>query len=116
MVVAIDGPAGSGKSTIARRVAEQAGFVYINSGNFYRAITYAALRAGADLSSTPHVLEIAQRTGIELRNGRISVDSCDVEQDLHSDAVDEWVALHSAIPEIRDIVNSKLRQAVENLD
>ena len=46
MVVAIDGPAGVGKSTVARRSAEEAGFLYINSGNFYRAITLAVLERG----------------------------------------------------------------------
>lgn len=116
MVVAIDGPAGAGKSTIARTVADRAGLLYINSGNFYRAITLAVLEAGADPSDPPSVLAVARSASVELMEGRIRLGGRDVERALHTDRVDRWVARHSAIPEIRSIVNAALRRAVAGID
>lgn len=116
VVVAIDGPAGAGKSTVARTVAERYGFTYVNSGNFYRAITLAALDAGVDPLDTGAVLRAAERASIEIREGRIVLNGVDVEERLHSDSVDASVAEHSAIPGIRLIVNRKLREAVSTVD
>jgi len=116
MVVAIDGPAGAGKSTVAGSIARRTHFLYINSGNFYRAITLAALHEGADPADQAAVLEIARRTAVEIVDGRIHLSGKDVEKDLHTDRVDRWVAEHSAIPEVRAIVNSRLREAVRELD
>jgi cytidylate kinase len=110
MVVAIDGPAGVGKSTVARRSAEEAGFLYINSGNFYRAITLAVLDSGVPPDHTDSVLAIARRCRLELGPEGLQVDGRTVEDRLHSDAVDEWVAPHSAIPEVREIVNRRVRE------
>jgi len=116
MVVAIDGPAGAGKSTIARSVARRAHLLYINSGNFYRAITLVALDAGTDPSDQAAVLEVARAASVEIVSGRIRLNGKDVEEALHTDRVDRWVAQHSAIPEVRAIVNSRLREAVRGLD
>ena len=60
MIVAIDGPAGTGKSTIAKMVAEKLKFTYVNSGNLYRALTYGIQKAGADPQSEEAVLEWAR--------------------------------------------------------
>lgn len=116
MVVAIDGPAGSGKSTVARVVAERAGFIYLNSGLFYRAITLSVLASTADPGSPPAVISAARRADLRLANGKIALGEKEVESLLHTDAIDEWVAHHSAIPEVRDVVNQRLRQAVRGLD
>ena len=116
MVVAIDGPAGVGKSTVARTCAAQAGFLYINSGNFYRAVTLAVLDRGADPGAPASVLETARRSRMELVDGRLHLDGRCVEDRLHSDAVDAWVAPHSAFGGVRDIVNARLRQIAEGRD
>ncbi len=116
MVVAIDGPAGAGKSTVARAVAGAENLLYINSGNFYRAITLAVLDAGADPTDPAGVLAVARTASVEIVGGRIRVEGKDAEQELHADRVDRWVAQHSAIPEVRSIVNSRLRQAAQGLD
>jgi cytidylate kinase len=110
MVVTIDGPAGVGKSTIARRSAELAGFSYINSGSFYRAITLAVLDGGADPQDQRAVLAAARSCALELVDGRLFLDGRDVEDRIHGDAVDTWVASHSGLPEVREIVNRRLRQ------
>jgi cytidylate kinase len=110
MVVAIDGPAGVGKSTVSRKCAEAAGFLYINSGSFYRAITLAVLESGSSTEDPRAVLAVARSARLDVREGRLQLGGVDVEDRLHSDAVDAWVALHSSIPEIREIVNRRLRE------
>jgi cytidylate kinase len=110
MVVAIDGPAGVGKSTVSRRCAETAGFLYINSGSFYRAITLAVLDRDLSPEDPAAVLSTARSCRLDIRDGRLLLDGRDVEDRLHSDSVDTWVAAHSSIPEVRTIVNRRLRE------
>ncbi len=116
MIIAIDGPAGVGKSTVARRVADELEIPYINSGNFYRAITYAHLESGTDPQNDSSVIETARRIEITLTNGRVGLSGIDVEDHLHTDDVDSLVAQHSAIADIRRLVNNSIRAAVRNLD
>jgi cytidylate kinase len=116
MVVAIDGPAGVGKSTIARQVAAAAGFLYINSGSFYRAITLAVLRSGRSPADLDGVLGVARSCSLELGADGLILDGSPVEGLLHTDEVDRWVAPHSSIPELREIVNSRLRRIAQGRD
>ena len=109
MVVAIDGPAGVGKSTVARSAADTVGFLYLNSGSFYRAVTLAVLEGGTNPEDALAVLEAAKACRMDLEGGRLHLDGRCVEDRLHSDAVDRWVAAHSAIPGVRDVVNARLR-------
>jgi cytidylate kinase len=106
MIVAIDGPAGSGKSTIARMVAEGLGFTYVNSGNIYRAMTLRALRSSIDPADADAVLASSKAARIEYRGGRLFLDGVDVDSELHSAPVDALVAQLSAIPPLRDVVNA----------
>jgi cytidylate kinase len=110
MVVAIDGPAGVGKSTVARKCAEAVGFLYISSGSFYRAITLAVLDAGTAPDDPAAVIAAARACRLELRDGHLDLDGRNVEDRIRSDAVDAWVAPHSAIPQVREIVNRRLRE------
>ncbi len=97
MIVAMDGPAGTGKSTIARMVAERNGFTYINSGNLYRAITYGAMRAGVALDDQAAVVSYAESAGLEYRGGALYLDGEPVESFLRSADVEAQVAQVSAI-------------------
>lgn len=108
-VVAIDGPAGVGKSTIANMVAQRLGFYFLNSGNFYRTITLAVLEQGQDPKDESAVLEVARQLSMRIVDGRLYADGADVQDRLHTDAVDAYVAQHSAIVELRTIVNTHLR-------
>ncbi len=110
MVVAIDGPAGVGKSTVARKCAEEAGLLYVNSGSFYRAVTLAVLERKVSPSDREAILDVARSCLLEIRDGKLVLDGRDVEDRIHGDAVDSWVAAHSAIPEVRQIVNRRLRE------
>jgi small subunit ribosomal protein S1 len=112
-VVAIDGPAGVGKSTIANMVAQHLGFYFLNSGNFYRAITLTVLEQGVDPKDEAAVLDVARRLSMRIVDGRLHADGVDVQDRLHTDAVDAYVAQHSAIVELRAIVNTHLRALAE---
>jgi cytidylate kinase len=109
MIIAIDGPAGVGKSTIAKRIADELGFAYINSGNFYRAITFAHLDSGKDPEDHAGLIETARSMALTLKAGRLHLSGVDIEDMLHTDLVDGSVAQHSAIIEIREIVNRTIR-------
>jgi cytidylate kinase len=116
MVVAIDGPAGVGKSTVSRKCAETAGFLYINSGSFYRAITLAVLDRNASPEEPEAVLTAARSCRLDVKEGRLLLDGKDVEDRLHSDSVDTWVAAHSSLPEVRAIVNGRLHEIAAERD
>jgi len=110
MVAALDGPAGAGKSSVARQVAERAGFTFLNSGSFYRAVTWAVLEKGRDPADREAVVRTAHDACLSLDGeGGVTVDGRPVEHFLRSDAIDEWVARHSAIGEVRAAVNRRLR-------
>ena len=110
MIVAIDGPAGSGKSTIAQKLAEGLGFTYINSGSIYRAMTLRTLRFGIDANDPNAVVLCSSQANIEYRNGMLFLDGAEAEADLRSKPVDSLVAQLSAIPELREIVNEIVRR------
>ncbi len=116
MVIAIDGPAGSGKSTIARRVAEELGFYFLNTGSFYRAYTLSALRRGIDPSDRDKVLENALSTAITVENGDICIDGIDAEGELHTPLVDRWASPVSSDPRLRELVNSSVRSLASGMD
>ena len=116
MLVAIDGPAGVGKSTIARRCAKHAGFLYVNSGSFYRAVTLAVLERRVPLEDAQAVIAVARACRIELKDDEVWLDGRNVERLLHGDEVDSLVAALSAIPAVRDAVNSRLRETAGSRD
>lgn len=116
MVVAIDGPAGTGKSTVAHAVAEDLGLVYLNSGSFYRALTLALLNAGIGIDNEKAVMDFAQKQKLDYVNARLILNGRDVEGELHQDKVDASVSKVSAIVPLRHMVNARMRQIVKKLD
>ncbi len=117
MIVAMDGPAGCGKSTIARMLSEKLGFVYINSGNIYRAISLAAIELGIGLDERLALIDCAGRLSIDCgSDGSTILEGRRVVAELRSAAVDAIVAQVSAIPEIRRIVNLIVRRIADSRD
>ena len=116
MVIAIDGPAGVGKSTIAKAIAEKMGIFYLNSGNFYRAITLYLLKKNIDIKDTDKVVKAAGECDITVKDHHVYLNGKDVEDKLHSDAVDAIVAPVSAIIPVRHIVNKALQALASHLD
>ena len=113
-VVAIDGPAGVGKSSIANMVAKRLGFYFLNSGNYYRAITYKLIEKDLDYKNEKAVLELANNLKLEIINERMHVNNLDVEDKLHKEEISAIVAQVSAIVELRYLVNKQLRKLSEN--
>ena len=115
MVVAIDGPAGCGKSTVAKILAERLHLTFLNSGSFYRGITLALLRAGIDLKDEQKVLDFARGLNLDYVNSHLFLEGADVEDLLHTDQVDAHAAQVSAIVPLRHIVNEKIREVTKSL-
>lgn len=116
MIVAVDGPAGVGKSTVSKRCAEALDYLYLNSGNIYRAVTRLHLDAGRDPEDHDALLATASNASITLEDSRILADGIDITDSLHNDDVDAWVAQHSAVVPVRHIVNRLIREATRGLD
>lgn len=115
MVIAIDGPAGTGKSTIASIIAEKLKVVFLNSGSFYRALTLALLDSSVDLQSEADVVDFCKKQSLEYKNSHLFLNGEDVESHLHDDRVSANVAQLSAIVEIRHLVNQRMREITESL-
>lgn len=109
MIVAIDGPAGTGKSTIAKLVAEHLGFLHVNSGSFYRAIAVWALEHAINHNDTESLIASLQTITINYTQQNVLLNGKDITEQLHTDEVDAIVAQISAIKEIRLFVNEQLR-------
>lgn len=109
MVIAIDGPAGSGKSTIARRIAEEKGWYFLNTGSFYRAYTLAQLEKGLDPLDRDSVLDTAKNTRITVFDGDIYINGVNAESKLHTPVVDRFASPVSSDPRLRAIVTDEVR-------
>lgn len=113
-VIAIDGPAASGKSSVAREIARRLGFAYVNSGAMYRALTWHILEHGIDPSETERVIESIEATEImsDLQNNesRLLIDGIDPVDRLRDDRVNNGVPLVSRIPRVRQILVEKMRE------
>ncbi len=95
MVIAIDGPAGAGKSSVARAVADRLGFTYLDSGAMYRSVALAALRRGADPSA------VASEVQIELDDGYVGLDGEDVTALIRTPEVSEAASRAASDPDVR---------------
>ncbi len=101
-VIAIDGPAGSGKSTVARRLAEALGLDYLDTGAMYRSVTFAVLEQGVDPADQARVAAAARATSIELGDdGSVRVDGVDATQAIRGPAVSGAVSIVAANPDVR---------------
>ena len=116
MIIAIDGPAGTGKSTIASLIAKKLGITYLNSGSFYRALTYALNNSDIDINDENAVIEFCKKQKIEYKNSRLILNDADIEDSLHNDDVSAKVAQVSSNIQVRHFVNGVMRKITENLD
>src|SRR5439155_1766496 len=113
MIVAIDGPAGAGKSTVARRLADRLGFRYLDTGAMYRAVTWLALQHGVDLEDEQAVAELARSNPVALDGDHVEIAGCDVStaiRDVGIDRVVSSVARHEAV---RAIMRERQRDLAE---
>lgn len=120
-VVALDGPSGTGKSTVARQLATGGGAAYLDTGAMYRAVTAAVLRAGVDPADAAAVERVARRT--ELRIGTdpqrpwVAIDGSGVDLEIRGPEVTGAVSAVSAVPALREVLVAEQRRLVrEALD
>jgi CMP/dCMP kinase len=114
VIVAIDGPAGAGKSTIARRLAERLGFTYIDTGAMYRAVGLWALRQGLDVTDMHRMEQLAVAAAIELLPGsRILLNAEDVSTAIRTPEVSDAASKVSVIPAVRRALVEKQRALAE---
>lgn len=116
MIIAMDGPAGTGKSTIASIIAKKLNITYLNSGSFYRALTLALLDAGVDLTNEAEIVEFCKKQNLDYSKSRLVLNGTDVEDHLHDDRVSKNVAQISAIVPIRHLVNDRMQEITKSLD
>ena len=101
-VIAIDGPAGSGKSTVGRALAARLGLSYLDTGAMYRAVTFAALRRGVDPSDTEDVAALAGKLDIDVGDDRVTVDGVDATIEIRGPEVTRAVSLVAANSAVRE--------------
>ena len=119
-VVAIDGPAASGKSSVARALARRLGFDYVNSGAMYRAATWFVLERGVSPGDADAIAQLIEGTKIECTmEGHVSkivIDGIDPSEHLCDDRVNAEVSLVSSVPRLREILVAKMRGYARDRD
>jgi CMP/dCMP kinase len=113
MVIAIDGPAGAGKSSVARGVAAVLGFTYLDSGAMYRSAALAAMRAGIDLDDPDATGALARSLGIGLANGRVTLDGEDVGDAIRSAEVTAAASRVAVHPQVREAMVERQRSLID---
>lgn len=108
MKIAIDGPAGAGKSTIARKIASELGFVYIDTGAMYRALTWEALNKGININDAAALQKLALSSDIHFENGQqIYCNNINVTSDIRLPRITEAVSGVASHPAVREIMVEK---------
>ncbi|MCJ7530840.1 MAG: (d)CMP kinase [Anaerolineales bacterium] len=117
-IIAIDGPAASGKSTLGKRVADELGYLYFDTGVMYRAVTWAALKQNVPVNDEQALVVLIERMPIVVRrpskdDGRscdVLVAGQDVTWEIHSPEVDEYVSVVAAHPKVRQALTAQQRR------
>ena len=117
MIVAIDGPAGAGKSTVARALALRLGFRYLDTGAMYRSLTWLALRRGLDLGVGAPLGGLAAANPVVFdATGRVFVDGTDVTDSIRQVRIDQMVPVVARHPEVREVMRARQRELAEEGD
>ncbi len=109
MIVTVDGPSGTGKSTVSKAVASRAGLPHLDTGAFYRAATLAALREGIDLADSDAVVDMVSGMSMDQDNGLMFLDGEDVSTEVRGERVTNAVSQVASHPEVRRILVSHQR-------
>ena len=114
MIIAIDGPAGAGKSTVARRLAERLGFRYLDTGAMYRALTWLAMQEGIPLADGDRLGELARENRVDLDEaGRVVIAGSDVTAAIRQSRIDRLVPVVARHPAVRAIMRDRQRELAE---
>jgi cytidylate kinase len=111
MIVAIDGPAGAGKSTVARRLAERLGFRYLDTGAMYRALTWLALKEGLPLGDPEPLGDLARRNPVVFDEvGRVFIAGADVTSAIRQARIDQVVSVVARHHPVREVMRERQRE------
>jgi CMP/dCMP kinase len=116
MVIAIDGPAGAGKSTVARAVADALGFTFLDSGAMYRSVALATLEAGVDPDDAEAVAALARELRVELRGTGVALDGRDVSDAIRDPAVTAAASRVSVHQGVREAMVARQREMIDSGD
>jgi cytidylate kinase len=110
LIIAIDGPSGAGKGTVARGVAARLQYRHIDTGAMYRAVAWKALRDGIDLTEEPAVAALAARLRLEIGDGVVRVDGEDIADAIRTPEIDAAATTVARLPRVRETLNAQQRQ------
>jgi cytidylate kinase len=117
MIVAIDGPAGAGKSTVARRLAERLGFHYLDTGAMYRALTWLAMQRSLPLGDGQPLGELAAANPVTFDEmGRVSIAGTDVTSSIRESRIDRQVPVVARHPAVREVMRERQRELGQHGD
>lgn len=117
MIVSIDGPAGAGKSTVARRLADRLGFHYLDTGAMYRALTWLALRDSVPLDRGAFLGDLASANPVDFDDqGRCFIAATDITAAIRRAEIDRLVPVVARHPEVREVMRERQRELAEDGD
>ena len=115
-IVAIDGPDGSGKGTVAKILSDECNLLYIDTGAMYRAVAYKMIKEGIDISEEDKIVKLARNSKIEFVDGKTYLDGEDISKEIRTMEVTKIVSPVSSIVELREILVDLQRKMAENSD
>lgn len=110
LIIAIDGPSGAGKGTLARTLAERLGYRHVDTGAMYRSVAWKAVHDGLALDDDARVASLASRAVLAQQGGRITIDGHDVTRDIRTPAMDSAAAMVARLPQLREVLRARQRE------
>jgi len=116
MVVAIDGPAGSGKTTVAKLLAKKLNFFYLDTGATYRTLTLKVLREGVNLEDKERIEQLAQGLKMKIEEEKVYLDGEDVSHQIRTPLINKTISLIACLPGVRKVMVNTQRRIVGDKD
>ena len=113
LIIAIDGPSGAGKGTVARAIARELGYRHVDSGAMYRAIGWKALQEDLPLGDEDAIVQLAERSQIEITSTRIAIDDIDVTREIRTPEIDRAAASVARLPKVRAVLVRRQREMAD---